>query len=299
VFPIAFESFVAAVDITRSIQYMNDYIGGATVAIRRDGRRRIVQQAERNLYLQQPNWIVLFGGEVIDVEKLQSIRYENDRQVIYWRTVRSANDSARFDDGSVSFSRTSDGETTVRVFARQQFALPLFFKVFDVNLAPGIRDPIVESAYTTFFEGTMANLQAAYDGCDFRIGHDLPAMSETDATGTRDLPRYLATAAAAVAELLRHRGDVGDLWQWLFGGTTPAPGTAPRPKETDRDGFRHFEATAAGTKPGGTRGDEQAIVAGLAALARDAPDFLTGLADAMHKDLDRMANAPADDPVRP
>jgi uncharacterized protein (DUF362 family) len=299
VFPIAFESFVAAVDITRSIQYMNDYIGGATVAVRRDGRRRTVQQAERNLYLQQPNWMVLFGGEVIDVEKLQSIRYENDRQVIYWRTVRSANDSARFDDGSVSFTRTSAGETTVRVFARQQFALPLFFKVFDVNLAPGIRDPIVESAYTTFFEGTMANLQAAYDGRDFRIGHDLQATSETDATGTRDLPRYLATAAAAVAELLRHRGDVSDLWQWLFGGATPAPGAAPRPQATDRDGFRHFEATAAGTKQGGTRGDEQAIVAGLAALARDAPDFLTGLVDAMHKDLDRMANPPAADPVRP
>jgi len=123
------------------------------VAIRRDGRRRVVQQAERNLYLQQPNWMVLFGGEVIDVEKLQSIRYGNDSQVIYWRTVRSANDSARFDDGSVSFIRTSAGETTVSVFARQQFALPLFFKVFDVNLAPGIRDPIVETAYTTFFEG--------------------------------------------------------------------------------------------------------------------------------------------------
>jgi hypothetical protein len=38
------------------------------------------------------------------------------------------------------------------------------------------------------------------------------------------------------------------------------------------------------------RGDEQAIVAGMAALMRDAPDILTGLADAVRKDLDRMAN---------
>ena len=67
VFPIAFERFTAAVDITRSIQYMNDYIGGATVVIHRDGRRRVVRQAERNLYLQQPNWMVLFGGEVIQL----------------------------------------------------------------------------------------------------------------------------------------------------------------------------------------------------------------------------------------
>jgi uncharacterized protein (DUF362 family) len=293
VFPIAFESFTAAVDVTRSIQYMNDYIGGSTRVIRRDSRRRVVQQAERNLYLQQPNWMVLFGGEVIDVEKLQTITYEGDRQAISWRTVRSANDSASFDDGSVSFIRTGTGETTVRLFARQQFALPLFFKVFDVNMAPGIRDPIVESAYTTFFEGTMANLQAAYDGRDFRIGDDLPETAEQDPTGKRDLPRYLATAAAAAAELLRHRGDVADLWQWLFGGATPAPGAIPRPLEVDRDGFRHFVAPAAGSKYAGERGDEQAIVAGLAALARDAPDFLTGLADAVHKDLDRMANPKA------
>ena len=289
VFPIAFERFTAAVDITRSIQYMNDYIGGATVVIHRDGRRRVVRQAERNLYLQQPNWMVLFGGEVIDVEKLETIRYGKDTQTMYWRTVRSANDSARFDDGSVSFIRTVAGETTVRIFARQQFALPLFFQVFDVNMAPSIRDPIIESAYATFFAGTIANLQAAYDGRDFRIGQDSTEASDVDQAGKRDLPRYLATAAAAVAELLRHRGDVADLGQWLFGATA-APGAAPRSKEMDGDGFLHFEARPAGTKYAGERGDERAIVAGLAAMVRDAPDFLTGLADAVHKDLDRMAH---------
>jgi uncharacterized protein (DUF362 family) len=290
VFPVEFESFTAKVDITRSIQYMNDYIGGTTLVVRRDARKRVVRQAERNLYLQQPNWMVLFGGEVIDVEKLQIVAYESDRQTIYWRTVRSANDSARFDDGSVSFSRTGAGETTVRVFARQQFSLPLFFKVFDVNLAPGIRDPIVESAYTTFFAGTMANLQAAYDGRDFRIGQDLSIANEQDPAGKHELPRYLATAAAAIAELLRHRGDAANLWQWLFDGATPAPDSTSRPQQADRDGFRHFEAPPVDVTSGAVRSDEQAIVAGLAALARDAPDFLTGLADAMHKDLDRMAN---------
>jgi hypothetical protein len=293
VLPIAFDDFTAKVDITRSIQYMNDYIGGATVAVRRDAQRRVVQQAERNLYLQQPNWLVLFGGDVIDVEKIQQIRYESDRQTIYWRTVCSANESARFDDGSVSFTRTAAGETTVRVFARQQFALPLLFKVFDVDLAPGIRDPIIESAYATFFAGTIANLQAAYDGRDFRIGHDAAAINDAGPPGQRDLPRYLATAAAAVAELLRHRGDVTDLGQWLFSGATPVPGAARLPKEVDRDGFRHFDGVAAGAMDKGGLNNEQAIVAGLAALARDAPDFLAGLADAVHSDLDRMATPDA------
>jgi uncharacterized protein (DUF362 family) len=289
VYPISYERFAGAVDITRAIQYMNDYIGGATVAVRRDGRRRVIHQAERNLYLQQPNWMVLFGGELIDVEKLEFISYKKDCQTISWRTVGSPNDSARHDDGSVSFCRSGAGQTTVRIFARQEFALPLFFRLFDVNMAPGIRDPIIESAYTTFFTGTIANLQAAYEGRDFRIGQDAGDTGATEQGETRDLPRYLATAAAAAVELLRHRSDVSNFGQWLFGANVGSNVVSDL-KGADRDGFRHFGPTPSGTRYVDGRGDEQAIVAGMAALMRDAPDILTGLADAVRKDLDRMAN---------
>lgn len=290
VVPIAFERFTRKVDITRSIQYMNDYIGGSTVAIRRDGRGRVTQQAERNLYLQQPNWMVLFGGDLIDVEKLESIRYARNSQTICWRTVRSPNDSARFDDGSVAFERSGAGETTVRIFARQQFALPLAFRLFDVDLAPGLRDPIIESAYANFFEGTIANLQAAYEGREFRIGRSDDAQ-RGDAPGEvgQELPRYLATAAAAAAELLRHRGDVADLAQWLFGPGETGP-ARQRPVEVDAEGFRHFVPASADAA---ARGDARAMVAGMAGLLRDAPDVLTGLVDALQKDLDRMASPPA------
>lgn len=287
VFPIDYARFVGRVDITRAIQYMNDYIGGATVAVRRDARGRVVHQAERNLYLQQPNWMVLFGGEVIDVEKIQHIRHARGQQAIHWRTVASPNGSARVDDGCVSFMRTAEGQTLVRVFARQQFTLPLAFKAFDINLAPGLRDPIIESAYASFFTGTMANLQAAYEGRDFRIGHD-----EQPESPRRALPRFLATAAAALAEMLRQRhavGDVGDAAAWLLGTSTSlAASTAgPTPLSTDAAGFHHFSAPAAATH---TPGRDDQLVAGMAALARDAPEFLQGLVDAMHHDLDRLAN---------
>lgn len=288
VFPIAFEKFTRRVDIKRAIQYMNDYIGGATVAVRRDARGRVVHQAERNLYLQQPNWMVLFGGEVIDVEKIQCITYARGHQAIRWRTVASPNGSARVDDGAVSFTRAGDGQTRVQVFARQQFALPLTFRLFDIDLAPGLRDPIIEGAYTTFFSGTMANLQAAYEGRDFRIGRDPEADSPKGA-----LPRFLATAAAAVAELLRQRpamGDVGNVAAWLFGsGSALAAGAAagPAPVETDAQGFRHFSGAPAAND---VAGREDQLVAGIAALARDAPDFIRGLADAVHQDLDRIAS---------
>ena len=190
VFPIAFDSFTAVVDIKRSIQYMNDYIGGATVTIGRDSRRRVVRQAERNLYLQQPNWMVLFGGEVIDVEKLETIRYEEDSQTIYWRTVCSANDSARFDDGSVSFVRTGANETTSRYSPGSSSRCRSFL---DLRCEHGarIRDPIIESGYTTFFAGTIANLQAAYDGRDFRIGQH-PTQAN-DPNQSRRRAAFLAT----------------------------------------------------------------------------------------------------------
>jgi uncharacterized protein (DUF362 family) len=288
VFPIAYEAFTRRVDIKRAIQYMNDYIGGASVAVRCDARGRVVHQAERNLYLQQPNWMVLFGGEVIDVEKIQRITYARGRQAIHWRTVSSPNGSARVDDGCVAFSRTAEGQTHVRVFARQQFTLPLFFKVLDVDLAPDLRDPIIEAAYATFFAGTMANLQAAYEGREFRIGHEPGAESPA-----RAVPRFLATAAAAVAELLRQRYTVenaADLAAWVFGtGSAPAAGmaTGPAPLETDASGFRHFAAPSAAND---ATGRDDRLVAGMAALARDAPDFLRGLADAVHRDLDRLAN---------
>lgn len=288
-FPIDYQAFVRGVDVTRSIQYMNDYIGGATVPVRRDSRRRITHQAERNIYLQQPNWIVLFGGEMIDVEKLEFIEYKPDRQAIYWRTVASSNASAAYDDGSVTFLRSGAGETTVRIFARQQFSLPLFFQIFDVNKVPGIRDPIIERAYATFFAGTMANLQAVFEKRDFRIGQD---PETADGARMRELPRYLATAVTAIAELLRHRKDVANFSEWLFRGDAGSA-KLPRHRDIDDDGFQHFSAATASDGPGSGRG-EQATIAGLAALVRDGPDIVTGLFEAIRSDLDRMANATGD-----
>ncbi len=286
VFAVPYQRWVRRVDIARSIQYMNDYIGGATVAVRRDARGRVRHQAERNLYLQQPNWMVLAGGELIDVEKIQCIRREPGRQSIHWRTVASPNGSATVDDGCVEFSRTAEGHTRVRIFARQRFTLPLALQLFDIDLAPGLRDPIVEAAYARFFNGTLANLQAACEGRDFRIGRD----AEADAP-QRALPRFLATAAAALAELLRHRrgvGDLGDVVGWLFGSgaALAAAPAGPQPLATDEQGFRHFAPQPAAND---SAARDDALVASVAALARDAPDLLQGLADAVYRDLDRLA----------
>jgi hypothetical protein len=77
------------------------------------------------------------------------------------------------------------------------------------------------------------------------------------------------------------------LGERLFGnGGTPRP-RAPA-AEVDANGFRHFRG-APPVGPGVLDDSERTAVAGIAALMRDAPDFMTGLADAIRKDLDRVA----------
>lgn len=287
VLPLPYDRFVQRVDIAKSIRYMNDYIGGTTVVVRHDRRGRAVHQAERNLYLQQPNWMVLFGGEVIDVEKIECIRRRASQQTIHWRTLSSLNGSARIDDGGVAFTRTAEGLTHLRMFGRQRFTLPSMFRLFDIDLAPGLRDPIIESAYTTYFEGTLQNLQLAYDGQEYRIGRDASVENPR-----RALPRFLATAAAALAELLRERRGIGGLehmaaWLAGSGASLASMPAGAEPLATDSAGFRHFAPPAPAPD---VKGREDQWIAGFAALARDAPDVLQGLADAVHHDLDALAN---------
>ncbi len=62
-----YDDLVERVDIASAIRMMNDYIGGASAVVSRDAQGRVLRQAERNIYLPQPNWLALSGGDVIDV----------------------------------------------------------------------------------------------------------------------------------------------------------------------------------------------------------------------------------------
>ena len=104
--PIEFALFVQRVDIARTIQFMNDYLGGVVVPLAHDSSGRPVRQAERNIYLPQPNYLVLYQGKPIDVSKLEVVEYGADRHRLYWKTVLSENGSAAYDDGIATFERT-------------------------------------------------------------------------------------------------------------------------------------------------------------------------------------------------
>lgn len=231
-----YDAFVARVDIARAVQTMNDYLGGARLPLDHDATGRVIRQAERNIYLPQPNWIVLFGGAPIDVGKLEVVRYEEDRQRIYWRTVVSANGSASFDDGIITFARAGDGHTAVTVVARQKFALPPALEMMRLERYPRLKDALVSDAYTTYLARTVANFVAVYEGRDGRLGRAWDdARGEPGAEGERGPVALVVDAVRQLAALLGP----------FLTRKLPADAGA-----VDADGFVHFDGTAAPRQDG-------------------------------------------------
>jgi hypothetical protein len=216
-----FDEFVARVDVAAGISLMADYLGGRRVilpgpsgASARSGARGTsdagapsrTRQAERNLYLPQPNYLAAWGGEPIDVCKIELVQRTADWHRLTWRTVHSPNGSAEFDDGSLTFTRTSTGTLAV-VRGRQLFALPPAWAGVDLAAVPELRNPLLEEAYRRFFTTTFDNLEACFEGREFRIGRT--PMDPTEPLLTQSLDLLL-----------------GSVTRWL-----DDPGAFPRSRE--------------------------------------------------------------------
>jgi uncharacterized protein (DUF362 family) len=226
--PIGYEQFVSRVDISAAVRMMNDNIGGACVPVATDHQGRITHQAERNIYLPQPNWMVVFSGKVIDVGKLEFIRYEEDRHQIFWRTVTSVNNSALFDDGIVTFGRDEAGKTAITIVARQEFTLPLFWQVINMDFVPQVKDTIVSDAYTNFFSRTIANFEASFEGRTVDTGRSWnPNFGEFDVDNGK-LP--LEQIADAFVKLV---GFIGPTLSNLWNNKNASA--------EDGNGFRYFK----------------------------------------------------------
>ncbi len=252
IIPVDYDDFVNRVDISRSIQFMNDYIGGRAIPIQQDTQGRVTHQAERNIYLPQPNYLVFYQGRNIDVSKLEFIRYQDHEQKMFWKTVKSENGSARYDDGSIRFFRRDNGDTMVSIFGRQQFTLPLFWQIINLDNFPALKHVLFTHAYTTFFSNTMSNFEAVYEGRDVRIGKawdsqagEADGMSAATALSTR-IGKVLDSFQDILQEA--HVSKSGVLAN-LFSTHTP------QPEYIDEDGFSHFKKDATAHPP--SEKDEQ------------------------------------------
>lgn len=258
VLPVDFDRFVEAVPVRNAIRWMKDYIGGHTVPIHRDRKGRVTRQAERNVYLPQPNWMVLYGGSVIDVAKLESIHYGDDEQKIVWRTVHSSNDSATHDDGSVRYARVPGG-TEITIVARQEFRLPPFWQMINLDRFPEIKNRFVATEYFKFFDETIDNFARASAGEDVQIGRAWDPLRGEDGHEQDEVD--LMTRAREFVDRFGHQDP---------GGTV------------DESGFRHFdgpeEAQPDDADPGRFR-------SGFKRMSPDVSDWWSDLARQMAKDL--------------
>jgi uncharacterized protein (DUF362 family) len=258
--PIDFALFVQRVDIARTIQFMNDYLGGVLVQLAHDSSGRPMRQAERNIYLPQPNYLVLYQGKTIDVSKLEVVEYGADCHRLYWKTILSENDSAACDDGIATFERTVEG-TRVTVTGKQQFAVPPFFQVFDPDFVPGLKARLVTHAYQTFFDRTIANFEALVEGRDIRIGRPVDEPS--------------VPPAERLVPLLQRLGEVAmPLLQRVAG--RPDRTGAGEDHRIDADGFVHIVPERYATSE--ARSDPEQWVG-------EITRFMDGLGAAVRRDL--------------
>lgn len=220
-----YDELVERVDIAGGIRLMNDYIGGSTYVVSRDSAGRIERQAERNLYLPQPNWMAFSGGQYIDVCKLERLHHAEDSCRISWRTIASPNGSAVHDDGSIAFERVDATRTRVAVCGLQLFTLPPLWAAAEPWLTGPVKDALVEESYRRFFTATLDNVEAAFEGRDHRTGSEPGAtLSWADTIGQLVQLAKAALPEDPLAELGRRLREQG----------------RPEPDLVDANGFRHF-----------------------------------------------------------
>ncbi len=284
IIPVDYDDFVRRVDVAKTIQYMNDYIGGLIIQIHKDGQGRVTHQIERNLYLPQPNYLALYQGKNIDVSKLECVRYAAHQHTMFWKTVKSENGSAKFDDGIVRFVRLESGETRVSIFGRQQFTLPWFWEVINLDNYPVLKRVLVTHAYTTFFTQTMANLEAVYEGRDVRIGKAWDSRAgESDATDDVRSPSHRVGAFFDAAQSFIER-NILDREGLLSRLLSPYN---PQPDYIDENGFAHFRGPigSEAMRKQNVRTDGDDIRVAFASGKAAVQNFWTDLYRAIRKDM--------------
>jgi hypothetical protein len=153
------------------------------------------------------------------------------------------------------------GGTLITITGRQQFTLPPFWQLFDLNLVPKLKAHLVTHAYQTFFDRTIANFEALVEGRDIRIGRptDEPAPPPME----------------QIMPLLQRVGEIAlPLLQRLAG--TRGQSGAREACRIDTDGFVHITPTQ--SVAWGTASDPEQWIAEILR-------FIDGFSQAVQRDL--------------
>lgn len=194
---IPYDEFVERVDISRVGDAFRDVLGINTQVLRRDEAGRPLLQVERIAALAQPNYAALLGKDELDVYKLEFMEYGEDEVRNWMRTVCSPNASTQADDGYLAFIRMPGGkQTKIEFVAHQAFPRPRIMVATRIDRWDWFRTMVTEAAYLRFWDTTVDNILARYDGKEIGVGR--PSRVGQSSRG--------AAVAAAAAGALYLRG---------------------------------------------------------------------------------------------
>jgi hypothetical protein len=165
-----YDKFVTRVDVSRVGDCFRDVLGINTQVLHRDEAGRPTLQIERIAALAQPNYSAFLGKDELDVYKLEHMEYGPDEQRNWMRTVCSPNASTWTDDGYMAFSRSPDGMTRIVFVAHQAFPRPRMLVLSRMDRWVWFRTLLTEDAYRRFWNDTLSNIVARYEGREIGIG---------------------------------------------------------------------------------------------------------------------------------
>jgi hypothetical protein len=165
-----YDEFVSRVDVSRVGDCFRDVLGINTQVLHRDEAGRPTLQIERIAALAQPNYSAFLGKDELDVYKLEHMQYGPDEQRNWMRTVCSPNASTWTDDGYMAFRRRPDGLTRIVFVARQAFPRPRLLVLSRMDRWVWFRTLLTEDAYRRFWNETLSNILARYEGKEIGIG---------------------------------------------------------------------------------------------------------------------------------
>jgi hypothetical protein len=168
---VPYDEFVARVDISRVGDCFRDVLGITTTVLSRNAAGRPLLQVERIAALAQPNYTAFYGKDELDVYKLEWMEYGPDEQRNWMRTIYSPNSSTSTDDGYLAFCRIPGENRTRIVFvARQSFPRPRLLVLIRLDRWTWLRTVLTEDGYRRFWNDTMKNIVARYEGRQIGVG---------------------------------------------------------------------------------------------------------------------------------
>lgn len=168
---IPFDELVQRVDISRVGDCFRDVLGITTQVLHRDDSGRPLLQLERIAALAQPNYTSFLGKDELDVYKLERIEYRPDEHRNWMRTVCSPNASTSADESFMAFRRLPDpSHSQIEFVAHQTFPRPRIMVATGLNRWPRFVVTVTESAYRRFWQDTLGNILARYEGKSVAVG---------------------------------------------------------------------------------------------------------------------------------